>query len=313
MQEQIESPDALSATIRRLRVPSWNVREARLTLPWGIDVPSGRVCFYILRSGNCQLILSDGSNSLTLQVGDFVVLPHGQPHRLCDRSDNPVATHDDLLLDTQTEREATSIVLGYFSLDTVGRHPLLECLPDVIQVNRKLDQSLRDVEPLLRIATDEQTSEKPGSSTIAGHLTHVVFLKTLTTYIVGEQNDGAIDATRDASWLRASMDPMIGPVITMMQSELQKPWTVESLARHAKMSRTTFSERFRNVVGQPPLQYLTEYRMQRAGELLQETEFGIKRIAALVGYKSATSFSIAFKRYSQQTPLGFRRNGNARS
>ncbi len=315
IQEQSGPLDPLSATFWRLRVPHWNIHELRLGVAWGIEVPAGRACFYIVRTGTCQLVLNDGSQRIELKAGDLAVIPQGTPHRLCDQLDSPVVMLDDLRIEilAETAPTATSVVMAHFSLDTIAGNSLLESLPPVIRLNQQSYHNLQKLAKLLDVVTDEQTTNKAGASVISGHLLHVLFLATLRAFIIGGESGGENNPMNDASWLRAIMDPAIGPVVTVMHTELEKPWTVESLAKQARMSRTRFLESFRDVIGQPPLQYLTECRMQRACELLRETDFGVKKIAGLVGYKSGTSFSIAFKRLSKHTPIAFRRSSRENS
>ena len=119
---------------------------------------------------------------------------------------------------------------------------------------------------------------------------------------------GAGDDEATKSELLASpiFDPFIRPALVLIHSEPDKPWTVANLARHVQMSRSAFSDRFRDVVGVPPLQYLTQFRMRRACELLCNSKLGVKQIAAMVGYESPSSFTSAFKRITGASPASYR-------
>jgi AraC-like DNA-binding protein len=112
------------------------------------------------------------------------------------------------------------------------------------------------------------------------------------------------------NWIQAALDSAIGPVLAMLHESPAKPWTVAMLARQAHMAKSAFSERFRAAVGQPPLKYLTEYRVKLACQLLRGSDFGVKEIAKSVGYESASSFSNAFKRWVGVSPADYRRSGN---
>ncbi len=117
------------------------------------------------------------------------------------------------------------------------------------------------------------------------------------------------ESTERGNWIRAALDSSIGPVLALLHDSPAKPWTVAMLARQAHMAKSAFSERFRAAVGQPPLKYLTEYRVKLACQLLRETDFGVKEIAKNVGYESASSFSNAFKRWVGLSPADYRRAG----
>jgi AraC-like DNA-binding protein len=124
-------------------------------------------------------------------------------------------------------------------------------------------------------------------------------------------SDGVLHGARQRSnWIQAAMDVSIGPVLAMLHDAPEKPWTVTSLAKRAHLAKSAFSERFRQAVGQPPLKYLTEYRIDKACRLLRHTQLGVKEIAACVGYESASSFSNAFKRWVGMAPADYRKNGN---
>jgi len=111
--------------------------------------------------------------------------------------------------------------------------------------------------------------------------------------------------------MRAITDAVVGPVLKSLADKPEDPWTVPMMAGMAKISRSAFSVRFRDLVGLPPLQYLTKIRMQKACHLLREETLGITRIASGVGYESPVSFSNAFKRWTGLSPTEYRRDGGS--
>jgi transcriptional regulator GlxA family with amidase domain len=114
-----------------------------------------------------------------------------------------------------------------------------------------------------------------------------------------------------ANWLRALADPCIGRAIRLMHAQPEAAWTVGSLARHVAMARSTFSARFVELMGRPPLEYLTDWRMQKACCLLRTARAELKEVAARVGYESAAAFSKAFTRWAGMAPGAYRRAGNS--
>jgi AraC-like DNA-binding protein len=107
--------------------------------------------------------------------------------------------------------------------------------------------------------------------------------------------------------MRAATDAVIGPVLRVMVEKPEAPWTVPQMARLGKVSKSAFSDRFRRLVGLPPLQYLTEIRMGKSRRLLRDSDVEIGEIAYLVGYESPSSFSNVFKRWHGISPIEYRR------
>jgi AraC-like DNA-binding protein len=180
-------------------------------------------------------------------------------------------------------------------------------LPRVLRCSADSSQTLRHAATLLDLIASEKEQSLPGWAAIVSQLVKALFVQALRSFVVsGQASPQGDDSAPAGDLLRAAMDSSIGPVLQLIHSEPQRPWTVTNLAKQTHMSRSAFSERFREVVGQPPLRYLTEYRMRKACELLRETEWTVKQIALRAGYESASSFSNAFKRWTGKAPVAFR-------
>ena len=132
--------------------------------------------------------------------------------------------------------------------------------------------------------------QRPGWQAVVRPLVQLTFYQTLRTFM--SRAESVAHGQGDASFNLVT-DPAIGLVVGLLHGQPGDPWTVATLAKSINMSRSAFSERFRDAVGQPPLQYLTTLRMQRAGELLATTDLGVKQIANVVGYESPSSFTNA--------------------
>ena len=145
-----------------------------------------------------------------------------------------------------------------------------------------------------------------GSEVVANRLAEVLFIQAIRAHIAS----GAESCKR--GWLRAIFDPQIGAALTSIHNNVNSPWTVESLAEAAGMSRSAFAERFKGLVGQTPLEYVTEWRMQKAVQLLQQRDKKLVDVAQSIGYESDAAFSKAFKRVLGLTPGEYRRNSLAR-
>ncbi len=310
MRANVNLDEPFSAILGRLRGANWQGSETSFSPPWGIDVPAGNASFYILRSGACQLAMPGGSPPTRLVGGDFVVLAHGTAHRLCDCPDRPSDPLDDLLLGTRLdESPATTIVQGHVPVDAWGPNPFRACWPALLKLNQRSCPMLQQVQPLLDMLRREQTAAAAGWQAIVNHLVHMLFVETVRAFVFhGPELDEP--SSRADGWLRAASDPAIGRILGLIHNQPRRPWTVHTLAQQANMSKSAFSQRFSQVVGQPPLQYVTECRIQRACELLSDTRLGVKQIASLVGYESPSAFSNAFKRWIGRSPASYRRHSN---
>ena len=140
---------------------------------------------------------------------------------------------------------------------------------------------------------------------VANRLAEVLFIQAIRAHIAS----GNESCKR--GWLRAIFDPQIGAALTSIHNNVNSPWTVESLAE-AGMSRSAFAERFKGLVGQTPLEYVTEWRMQKAVQLLQQRDKKLVDVAQSIGYESDAAFSKAFKRVVGRTPGEYRRSSLAR-
>ena len=147
----------------------------------------------------------------------------------------------------------------------------------------------------------ETADERPGSEMMIGYLSNILFIQAIRGYVASLKQD-------DAGWLRALRDPQLSAVLTLIHQSPEKNWTVNSLAKQVNLSRSTFAVRFKEQVGEAPLQYLTQWRMYRASQLLQSTALPLVAIAEQVGYQSEAAFSKAFKRQIRQSPGEYRKS-----
>jgi AraC-like DNA-binding protein len=152
----------------------------------------------------------------------------------------------------------------------------------------------------------EQRAGQPGWQAIVNQYVQILFHQTLRAFVSCGKTAPEPSDVGSADTSSLVTDPIIGLVVGLLHAQPDKPWTVASLARWVNMSRSAFSERFREVVGSPPLHYLTELRMARACELLKGSDLGVKQIAGLVGYESPSSFTNAFKRWHGVSPATYR-------
>ena len=274
-----------------------------------IEIPAGYGGLVGVTSGSVTLEGGTGaSNRITLESGDYALMLLGRGARLMQGlGSTPIEFSE--LVDQSAARvfggAGASLLYGFFPSRDLGKNPFERVLPEIVHAMERSSPLLANAKSIVQLITEEQRSRFYGWQATVNQLVRVLVLQTLRTYVAGQ-----LDMPRQANWLNATLDPTIGPVLARIHDEPERPWTVNSLARETKMAKSAFSERFREVVGEPPLQYLTGYRMQKACELLSESDLDVKEIATRSGYESASSFSNAFKRVIGKSPADFRKNSN---
>jgi AraC-like DNA-binding protein len=182
----------------------------------------------------------------------------------------------------------TTIVCGSFSFDRASLRPISQLLPNFILVKSDQVRTLA-LHNTLQALASEMAEQAPGSGVVATRLAEVLFIQILRAHIASEQK-------RNKGWLRGVFDPQLGTALSAIHERVDKPWTVESLAETAGMSRSAFAAKFKELLGQTPLEYVTGWRMQKAIQLLEQRDKKLVDVARLVGYESDAAFSKAFKR-----------------
>ena len=313
----MEVVDALASLLETVHLGGSLYFRSELGAPWGMNVPASREAqFHVVRRGRCWLLPSDGSfNPQPLDAGDLVVLPHGSAHILVDDPATPPVPLADLLgcnVDVPADilplspahlggdGACTTLICGFFTFDTGDAHPLLDVLPAVLTLRGEGGRARRWLESSLDLIADVAVSDRPGAAALVNRLTEALFIQVLQAYL--EEADPA-----GPSWLAGLRDARLARALGAIHGEPASDWSVGTLAAHAGMSRSAFSARFRELVGEPPLQYLTRWRMQVAANLLRAGELSVMEVAEAVGYGAEASFGKVFKRFLGVGPGGYRR------
>jgi len=308
--------DVLSDVLATVRLSSAVHICPELSAPWGISFPvqTDRAVFYVLSRGSCYLDVE--GRPVTLVGGDLAMIPHGEAHSLRDRPETPTIPIEQLLregcpsaaraLQHGGGGEKSALVSGYFKFESRAAGRLLAALPQVIHITSELAQSVPWLEGTLRFLSSEANSRQPGAEIATARLSDVLFIQMLRAFIAQEEREGRT-CDKHAGMLRALVDPDISKALAFMHQQPHHPWTVAELARGVGMSRTGFAVRFKEKAGVSPLDYLTQWRMQKAGDLLRQGEKNVEEIALRVGYESGAAFSKAFKREMGFPPGSYRR------
>ena len=275
----------------------WSVRKPRYEDP----------AFCLLLNGSCFLE-PDGSCALELNEGDFVLLPEMPSFTLAsdlNLSPTPVAldhsreTHYGTVSGPATMR----MLGGYFRFDRANAQLLVKLLPPVIHIKREEPEATR-VRRIVELIGEETTADRPGRGLILERLVEVLLVEALRFR--------STSAAREEQGLLAGLsDPALAHTLHEIHVDVARRWTVEQLARSAGMSRAVFAERFARKIGMPPMQYLLEWRMALAKNLLRGERPSLADVADRVGYQSASAFSTAFTRLTGRTPSEFARDENS--
>ncbi len=201
---------------------------------------------------------------------------------------------------------ATSMMCGVVRFDHPAAHQLIRLLPKLIFIEAWRSPHLEWIQSTLRFMAAEARELQPGGETVITRLADILVIQAIRSWI-------AEDPAAQTGWLGALKDKRIGYSILLMQREPARAWTVESLADEVNMSRSAFAARFKNLVGESPMQYLTRWRMNMALTKLKEENIPMGKLADQIGYQSEAAFSRAFKRYIGVSPGEARRNGDAQS
>jgi AraC-like DNA-binding protein len=243
-------------------------------------------------------------------AGDIIVFPHGDPHVI---SSGPgMRGTPDLALYRPPANgqlpfsismgnagsEPAHIVCGFLGCDARPFNPLLNALPRVLRVS---DDASGALGAFVAFAVAESKEARIGGECVLGRLSELMFVDVVRRYL------GSLPADR-TGWLAGLRDPFVGRALTALHRNPARDWTLETLAHEVGVSRSVLSERFTQLVGQPAMQYLTNWRMQLAANQLLSGVDSVAVVAERVGYESEAAFSRAFKKAVGTPPSQWRKH-----
>lgn len=313
--------DLLSEVLALVRLAGALIFEVETRGAWGVTshplidkfaqlLPPGTtqvIAFHILLDGHCWV--RHASNGwFEMHPGHAVVVAHGDPHDLCDQPGRTMAPFEAMLDGRavselrrvrvgQAPNASARLLCGFVGCDRRAFAPLYQALPPVFQVamGTRMDT-------LVRYALTYGLDDDPGAAALRGRLAELLFVSALRVYM--RDLPGAA-----TGWLAGLRDPLVGRALQALHHEPCRHWSVDELALAIASSRSTLAERFRAVIGEPPMHYLTRLRMQLATRRLDESRHSVARIADEVGYESSAAFQRAFKRCFGVPPATWRRQG----
>lgn len=296
--------DVLSDILKKVKLSSAVYFKSDFSSPWGMDIPKGPFAqFHIVTRGRC--LLKTKQDTIQLFAGDIVVFPMGTSHWLADTESSERKNGVEVvqsILNGESLFEghdiSTTLVCGHFEFDKSIDHPFIHELPEVIVITDSEKKELSWLESITNLVIHEAGSEKAGSSAIVNKLGEVLFVHTLRAYIENRKSD--------KGFLAAMQDDRMSKVLNAIHNAPQKEWQLSSMAQLAGMSRTAFSNQFKKLVGDTPLNYITQWRVLQAQQLLKESNKTVGEVARDVGYQSEAAFNRVFKKRVEQTPLKYK-------
>lgn len=313
--------DVLSEVLKVVKLSGALYYNAEFSAPWRFRSPHSRVfapyfspagghviIYHLLMEGHCTAGIESGER-IELNAGDVIIFPHGDPHSIGNgRGAKVVDTERQLqqILEQGLKLahgggggEVTRLVCGYLVCDPQLGEALLSGLPPVFKVHIRNDEKGRWLEESILFSVGGAATGEAGLGAVLSKLSEVLFTETLRRYIsqLPSENTG---------WLAGARDPAIGKALALLHQRPAEPWTIATLAHEVGISRSVLAARFRHFLGEPPMAYLTRWRLQLGATLLKSSSRSVAEIAGEVGYESEPAFNRAFKRQFNVPPARFR-------
>lgn len=304
--------DVLSEALASMRtgVPTSVRTEGRA--PWGLLLPPvAGAGFHVVLHGSCWVYRSeDDDRPIRLDTGDVVFLRDGAGHILADEPGTvaeiprpeqyTAAPPVGALQLGGDEGPLTTVLCGNYHLDGQRPHPLLRQLPATIHLPADADRH-PELAAAVSLLSAELDAPRIGSNGIVPALIDALLLYILRAWVDEQPSSVA------TGWAAALRDPSVAPALEAIHTDPASGWTVQSLADRSGLSRAAFARRFTAMVGEPPLAYVTRWRLTTAARLLREEDLPVATVAARAGYSSEFAFSKAFKREYGTAPGHYRR------
>jgi AraC-like DNA-binding protein len=299
--------DPLTEIFSEMRIGKATFTRLDATAPWAwASSGDTAVKFVLVVRGSGVLTTADHPGPIALRGGDVFIMLDDQPYRMYD--DEASLPMDCVEIEKRRVGNhievggggaLTTFVSGLFEMDALELRPLVNVLPRLLHLKLDQNRSLA-FQSVLELLSVETGAPGLGSEAIVSRLFELLFIHAIRAY-------SAQPAGPTRGWLAAISDRNLTRAIEAMHAEPARDWTVEALARVSGMSRSAFAARFKAVVGQTPLDYLTRWRIYRASRLMQKSGTSLSDVARGVGYESVAAFNRVFKREIGATPGAFRK------
>ncbi len=282
------------------------------TPPWAIAVPTYKTAarFHLVIQGRFYATLASGA-SVELNAGDMILIPDGAKHTISSSPHEQSAPLEKVIEDAGYSGDgvftlgdgdpsaSVQLLCGHFTFRAGADHPLLRALPEYLLVTSSVRAKYVWLDEVLRLIVRQIFAEPENSAATITRLSEVVFIETLRAC--------TDQSPKLALIIGALKGRQIGEALLLMHERLDEQWSLEKLATNVGMSRSRFAEQFREAVGCGPMTYLTEWRIQKAINLLTASQLSVQQIAAKTGYQSPAAFTRAFSQKIGCSPKQYRR------
>lgn len=314
--------DVLSDLLRVIRLNGAVLFRVSLGSPWSFVTPPAEAflaqlppsirrlsVFHVVLRGRC-LARYQSQAPLELGQGEAVILPRCDSLLLADRLELEPVSAAALMRDTPllqlrdvsdgSERADTEILCGFLSSEQTVLEPLLASLPPVFRISLCGTEGRPGMDSLLEHAVKEVTSDDSGADDARLRITELLFVEALRRYTQSLP-------TEETGWLAGLRDPVVGKALQLLHEDPCHAWSVSELASRAAVSRSLLATQFKALLGEPPMRYLTHWRLLLATRQLHDHRRSIAAIAESVGYDSPEAFQRAFKKFQGETPAAWRK------
>ena len=307
--------DLLSDILTNLSMRGTLYFRTSFTKPWGVAVPAYEnvARFHFAHRGQCLVRVDGTEDPISLAQGDLVIIPHGASHSLyCGHESEQTIMPLDAVLQAsgfdgsgvlvyggEELQSETQLICGHFSFDPHAQHILMERLPPYIHIKNYGESAGRWMEASLRVIGEEAGGQKMGGDLIALKMSETIFAQAIRSFIEGQEA---------AQWgLGAFSNKNLSRALDAFHKAPANHWTVETLAKAAGMSRTSFAVEFQKLMVMTPIEYVTKWRMAVAKKVLLASGSSLADAAESAGYASDSAFTRAFKKETGRTPAEFKR------
>jgi len=330
--------DTLSDLLRAVRLRGAIFFYVDGAAPWVAEAPAAQTIipavlpgvdhmmeFHVVARGGCWAAIV-GQEPIHLDEGDVVIFPQGDHHVMSSApglraeaadvaaffTPKPPQLPFSIAVGAQGATTArlegggadTRLVCGFLGCDARPFNPLLAAMPRALHMRGIARPGASWVGDLLRAAVEESNRKRPGGESVLERMSEMLFVEVLRRYA------DELPPSQ-TGWLAGMRDAAVGRALSLLHANPAEPWTLESLAARAALSRSALAERFTHFIGQPPMQYLAAWRMQLAAARLRDTDAKVVDVALDVGYENEAAFSRAFRRIVGASPAAWRRGQRA--
>jgi AraC-like DNA-binding protein/mannose-6-phosphate isomerase-like protein (cupin superfamily) len=292
--------DPVSEVLRAVRIRSTVYCRSVMGAPWGFGVMAhGNPAFHVVTTGTCWLEVDGEPHQVPLATGDLVVLPTGRRHWLRDDPATPATELEEILATSPPDEHRrlhygghgprTGLLCGGLVIEGGAAHPILRVLPTTVLIRGVDGHPVPWLAATLALLSAETAAAAPGAEEIVSRLADALLAQALRVALAELQSS-------DGAGVLALRDPQMSAAIERIHCRPDHAWSVGELAAEVALSRSAFSARFRQVVGESPKRYITRTRLAHAAALLHQTDASLAEIALKVGYSNEFSFAKAFKR-----------------